>query len=61
MCLHADIEGELAEELEEHLDDDDFWEDDFESEAEVSPYCCFDVFSINILICRQEWELPLPK
>jgi ribosome maturation factor RimP len=29
-----DIEGELAEELEEHLDDDDFWEDDFESEAE---------------------------
>lgn len=44
MWLHADIEGELAEELEEHLDDDDFWEDDFESEAEVSPYRCFDVF-----------------
>jgi hypothetical protein len=61
MCLRADIEGELAEELEEHLDDDDFWEDDFESEAEVFPYRCFDVFSINILIGRQDWELPLSK
>lgn len=31
------IEDGLAEELEEHLDDDDFWEDDFEPEAEVCP------------------------
>lgn len=30
------IEDGLAEELEEHLDDDDFWEDDFEPEAEVN-------------------------
>lgn len=29
------IEDDLAEELGEHLDDDDFWEDDFEPEAEV--------------------------
>lgn len=30
------IEDDLAEELEEHLDDDDFWEDDFEPEAELN-------------------------
>lgn len=30
------IEDDLAEELGEHLDDDDFWEDDFEPEAELN-------------------------
>lgn len=34
-CSDAVIEEVLAEEFEEHLDDDDFWEDDFEPEAEV--------------------------
>jgi uncharacterized protein YciI len=36
-CSDSVIEDDLAEELEEHLDDDDFWEDDFEPEAEVCP------------------------
>lgn len=29
------MEVEIAEEIDDHLDDDDFWEDDLEPEAEV--------------------------